>query len=300
MDSDQTLGDTTLEDTTLEDTTDEDTTLEDRTDDHRARAVPVQGAVNMRDVGGLPVAGGGSVRSGVLLRSDNLHDLTDADVQLLTDRYGVRRVVDLRTSSERESMGKTPLERLGTDHRYLTLIAEDVWRSSERLAALPDADRAQVLADRMGDRAGWLSTETPLVGLYLGYLADCPDNAVAAVRAVAEPEGATIVHCAAGKDRTGVVVALALAAVGVPDEVVVADYAASADNIQAIVNRLARTDVYTSVDPAQAQAHAPQAATLQAWLGELQREHGGAAGWLRRAGMSDDELERLAGRLVRR
>jgi protein tyrosine/serine phosphatase len=62
---------------------------------------------------------------------------------------------------------------------------------------------------------------------YLSYLQDRPDSVIASLRAIADTPGAALVHCAAGKDRTGIVVAIALAAVGVPDPFIAADYALS-------------------------------------------------------------------------
>ena len=71
---------------------------------------------------------------------------------------------------------------------------------------------------------------------YLSYLATRPDSVVAALDAIASSEGAAVVHCAAGKDRTGTVVGLALKVVGVPDDLVIADYAASAERVPAIMD----------------------------------------------------------------
>ena len=80
-----------------------------------------------------------------------------------------------------------------------------------------------------------------MTGHYLGYLEDRPDQVVAAVRTIASSEGPVLVHCAAGKDRTGVVVALALSAVGVRPEAIVADYAATGERTGPLLDRLRRS-----------------------------------------------------------
>src|SRR5215203_3095265 len=78
------------------------------------RWIELDGLVNMRDVGGLPTVDGGRTASGRLIRSDNLQDLSDADVQHLVDELGVTDVVDLRTGTELHLEGSGPLRRIET------------------------------------------------------------------------------------------------------------------------------------------------------------------------------------------
>ena len=130
----------------------------------------------------------------------------------------------------------------------------------------------------------------PLLRNYLGYLGDHPANIVEAVRRIASRAPA-LVHCAAGKDRTGVLVALVLDAVGVERESVVADYALSAVNVEALFRRWTTR---TGTDmPADLAPHTPRAAVMEHVLAHLDEEHGGAAGWLRANGLTDDELAAL-------
>ena len=79
---------------------------------------------------------------------------------------------------------------------------------------------------------------------YLGYLSARPDSVSAALRVVADAEGAAVVHCAAGKDRTGTVVAMALDVAGVPHEEIVADYVLTAERIEQIIGRLMPRPAY--------------------------------------------------------
>ena len=86
--------------------------------------------------------------------------------------------------------------------------------------------------------------ETPAVRVYLGYLHDRPDSIVAALRDVTRAPGAALVHCAAGKDRTGVVCALALDTVGVSRAAVVEDYVATGERLSGILRRLRSSLTY--------------------------------------------------------
>src|SRR5207344_3137187 len=155
------------------------------------RWVRFEGLDNVRDVGGLPLRDGNTTRPGVLLRSASLHWATPADVTRLVDDYGLRLVLDLRSPREIERDGPTPVAAAGVETVALNLIGAS--------RELPET----------GDDTD------PLLRNYLGYLDDRPANVVEAVRRLAAPDvGPAIVHCAAGKDRTGVVVAMVLDVVG--------------------------------------------------------------------------------------
>ena len=122
---------------------------------------------------------------------------------------------------------------------------------------------------------------------------------VAALRALAEPiQGASVVHCAAGKDRTGVVVALALAVAGVGHDEIVADYAMTADVIDAVVARLAASPTYAEdMERRDVASHTPRAETMDRVLTLLDERYGGAAGWLDAHGFGAGERARLHARL---
>ena len=135
---------------------------------------------------------------------------------------------------------------------------------------------------------------------YLGYLSARPDSVSAALHVVADAEGAAVVHCAAGKDRTGTVVAMALDVAGVPHDEIVADYVLTAERIEQIIGRLMPR-------PAYGEALAKQTLDEQVPAGRVDRGDprppstratGGAAGWLVAHGWSDDEVERLRRRLT--
>jgi protein-tyrosine phosphatase len=245
------------------------------------RWLQLEGLDNARDVGGLPLVGGGTTRPGVLLRSASLHFLTAADVQHLVDVFGLRLVLDLRTRREIDRDGPTPVAGAGVETVALSFIPEDG-------RALPET----------GDDTD------PLLRSYLGYLVDRTENVVEAVRRLAQPEaGPSLVHCAAGKDRTGVLVALVLDAVGVEREAVIADYALSAQQVEAMWRRW--TTAAGSEMPADLTPHLPRAEVIAAVLARLDEQHGdggrgGAAGWLLANGLEPEALDRLRARLTGR
>jgi protein tyrosine/serine phosphatase len=245
--------------------------------------LPLEGAVNARDLGGLPLADGGRTRAGVLLRTDNLQALTAADVRLLVDELSLRVVVDLRTGMEVEQEGPGPLTREGrVDIRHRSLYPEAGHNT--------DVD---VLPWNTFDRDGHVD-ESPAVRAYLNYLRNRPDSVVAALRDIAYADGATIVHCAAGKDRTGVVCALALTVAGVPREAIVADYVATDQRIDAIVARLASSPTYAAdIHVEQTDRHRPRAETMERVLELLD-----VPAWLAGHGFDAADADALRARLT--
>jgi protein tyrosine/serine phosphatase len=141
--------------------------------------------------------------------------------------------------------------------------------------------------------------EPPAVRAYLGYLGDRADAVVGAVRALAHGgPGASVVHCAAGKDRTGVVVALSLAVAGVPHEEIVADYAMTAEIIEALVAKLKASPTYAEdMERRDVASHTPRAETMDRVLTLLDERHGGPTGWLDAHGFGAGEQAALRARL---
>jgi protein tyrosine/serine phosphatase len=257
--------------------------------------IDLEGVANMRDVGGLPTTDGGVVATGRLLRSDNLQDLTDADVERLVESIGVTDIVDLRSNVEVHIEGPGPLQvrELATHHRHsLFRDDEDEIRAEDALV-LPWSTSARRKRPEpvLRDDDYWASH-------YLGYLADRPDSVLGALQVIAEARGATVVHCAAGKDRTGTVVGLALSVAGVADDDVVDDYVATGERIDAIVARLRKRPAYEEALRDQPRSHhLPRPETMRRILTVLREQHGGAAGWLLENGWGADDVKRLRRRL---
>src|SRR5450756_1357333 len=185
--------------------------------------IDLEGAVNVRDVGGLPTIDGGETVHGRLLRSENLQELTPGDVARLVGEFGETPVVDLRSTGELTTEGPAPLDAVAAvRHAHHPVLSEFLDASDTIKAALLTeaiaADRERYPGDMM-------------CGHYLGYLDNRPEEVVGALRSIGTAPGAAIVHCAAGKDRTGVVI--------------VADEGGTNDGLEAIVGRLSRSKRYT-------------------------------------------------------
>jgi protein tyrosine/serine phosphatase len=267
------------------------------------RWVRLDGTTNTRDLGGLPTTDGGRTAAGRVLRSDNLQTLSEDDVRRLVREIGLREVIDLRTTAEILLEGWGPLREVPeVAHRHFSLLPErgrrtDVFAVEEdEPLDLPEG-WAESLLPRQAPAHD--EGEPPAVRSYLGYLADRPEAVVGALRALAEPApGATVVHCAAGKDRTGVVVALALAVAGVGHEEIVRDYAMTADVIEDLVAKLAASPTYAEdMERRDVASHTPRADTMDRLLALLDERFDGPVGWLNEHGFGPEEQERLRARL---
>ena len=236
----------------------------------------LENAYNFRDLGGLPAAGGRVVTSGRLYRSDGLHRITDNDARALT-ALGIRTVIDLRRPHEIAADGRIPPLTGMTWHNLHPIHREwDLGRYDEATGA------GRFLADRYLDMV-----EEGLAGLAeaLAVLADAQHAPV-------------VVHCMAGKDRTGVLVALALTLLGVEDAVIATDYARSGEMQGRITARLRQDhpDRVLVELPAYVLASPPQAMLL--FLADLRTRHGPVAQLLTRAGFGPAEVAQLRAHLL--
>jgi protein-tyrosine phosphatase len=244
-----------------------------------SRWLALDGAANAR-----------AVVPGVLLRSDNLQGLSPRDVRVLVDGEGLEVVLDLRTEVEIELEGPGPMAaepRVRIEHRSLYL------ESGGNTDLDPETVNPWLAAD-----AGELQNEDLAVRVYMSYLNRRPDSIVASIRTIARTDGAVLLHCAAGKDRTGVVVALALDAVGADRDLIVADYVATQDRIEAIMQRLVSSPTYRAgLEGHDPQSHAPVPATMWRVLELIDERFGGASEWLSEHGLSQLDHQRLRRRL---
>lgn len=251
--------------------------------------IDLEGAVNVRDVGGLPTEDGRKTVNARLLRADNLQELSSSDIATLVRDIGLTTVVDLRSSAELASEGPAPLDGVaGVRHAHHPVLPEQGTTTdvvANALLTRDDKDRSRY-------------PDNPWCGHYLGYLEDRPDQVTAALRSIAYSDGAAIVHCAAGKDRTGVLVALALTAADVRPEAVVADYAATGERIGAVLERLRRSRTYsTDINSKPADVHRPRPETMAAFLEQMDSRYGGVPRWLADHDFGDDDLRLLRSRL---
>jgi protein-tyrosine phosphatase len=244
------------------------------------RSLAWDGCFNVRDLGGLQTAAGGRTRHGAVVRSDNVRRLTERGWESAL-AHGVRRVVDLRF--ENEEPGEPDAH-------------EGVEVFSHPLHGPHRPEDTEAFELRMSEADDIAPVFTAGYIRMLGRT----DRVGAAVAAVADanPEHCVVVHCFAGKDRTGLVSAILLSLVGVPDEVVAGDYAASDPG----VSRLCRS-WFTSAGSAaerelrQRICRSPVESMLGvlAWLRE---RAGGSEGYLREAGLDVQQIERLRLRLL--
>ena len=167
------------------------------------RHIRLDESVNFRDLGGYETAEGKRLRWRTLFRADGLSRLTDNDRGIVR-RLGVATVIDLRTTSELEG-GRFPVEDIPVAFHHLPLLDE-----------LPDPDRFNLAP-------GMLSSS-------YRHMVDNAGPQIAEVLSILARPGAhpAIVHCTAGKDRTGVLIAVLLGLLGVSDDIIVEDYALSA------------------------------------------------------------------------
>jgi protein-tyrosine phosphatase len=242
------------------------------------------GCLNVRDLGGLPTADGGETRYGAVVRADSVSQLSDAGWRALVD-YGIRTVLDLRGDHEREDdpPADLPVEVV---HVPFMEANEAEWEEiGEELesatAAAPDA-------------------ATSTREAYLIFLERFKPNVAAAVRAVAHaPEGGVVVHCVGGKDRTGLLSAFLLHLAGVADEEIAADYALSEERLRP--RHEAWFEAAGSEEELERLRRIAQtpAASMAGVFGELERRYGSVEGFLRDAGLTEEELA-LAGARLRR
>lgn len=258
------------------------------------RWIDLQGAVNVRDLGGLPTADGRWTQRDRLIRSDNLQGLTASDVRVLVDEHEVRAIADLRTSVEVEHEGPGPMtHEPRVTIRNLSLFPE-AGRNTDVVAVDRDAPVVLPWQERDENPQDADGLPTGAAGFYVRYLLDRADSVIEALRLIAHTDGAALVHCAAGKDRTGVVVAIALAEIEVERSAIIDDYAMSAERIEAIFARLRASQTYVddladeSIDK-----HRPRDTTMAQLLDAIDEVHGGVPAWLRKHGWTDDDAAAL-------
>lgn len=215
--------------------------------------------VNLRDVGGLAVSDGGVTRYGVLYRSDAPH-AGDAVPDHITN-WPPRTVVDLRTEKE---AARARYELLGSEHVLYPL---------HHAAAPANIRTADIRA------------------LYRHILETVAERVAAAVTHVVSRPGPALVHCTAGKDRTGIVIASLLLAAGVAPDDVVADYLRTSDNMDAVLRRISVHHDLDRFPVSQSWLLTPAEAIGEVVDVLMNLEHDGADGWLLAHGTPKDALD---------
>ncbi len=239
------------------------------------RVVEFDGCFNFRDVGGYPTLDGRWVRPQFLYRADGPHALTARDESLLRS-LGLRTVLDLRTTDEGAERGS-----------YAAHVDDVIVYRLPMLDALPDTD----------DLERWANPEA-MAARYREMLDAAPESVAEALAILSDPSAyPALIHCTAGKDRTGILTAILLGVLGVADDTIVADYALSEPAMARLLAhmRLQYPDAQARLDEVAPVMFAANPETMQRFLASMRAEFGtfdryaesldvdSAAGYLRAA-----------------
>jgi protein-tyrosine phosphatase len=225
------------------------------------RLIELESSFNFRDLGGYPGAGGRTVRWRTLFRSDGLYRLTAADLTLLAG-LRLRTVIDLRTRDELDRLGRIswPDDDLAFHH----LPMMDV---------LPPQDTYE---------QDWVDP-TRVARQYLAMLASGSTAITSAIDVLCDPASYPLVyHCFVGKDRTGILSAVVLSALGVGRDDIANDYALSEDAMRRMMAWVAanQPDVAKRYESSTAAIVAAAPETMERFLADLDDRYGGAEGYL--------------------
>jgi protein-tyrosine phosphatase len=231
-------------------------------------------AYNFRDLGGLPTEDGRVTRSGVLYRSATLHDLGPETAEILREEWGIGCVVDLRTPDEVAAQGGTTASAWGVKCLNLPVLTPP----------LPAAGGPEDLLSR-----------------YFEYLELSTPNIITLLRHISRQDaGPVVVHCTSGKDRTGVVISLLLSLLGVTRDAVAGDYAATAANVAAVMERLGRGGprplLVADIPPGILEA---EEKTIRAFLEQLEGRFGSVGAWALEHGLGQSDVDALRATFIR-
>ena len=242
------------------------------------RRLDIEGTYNLRDLGGYPTRQGRRTRWKQFLRSDSLHAVTEVGQSALKD-YGLRVIIDLRSTLEIEHKPNVFANSSSVDYRHLPVV------DAVDNTSIPEDRRHQ------GVGAGYRNS--------VDHYQSCIS---AIMMALAEPQdGAKLYHCAGGKDRTGLISTLLLGLADVSPELIAADYAVTARyNIHSF---LAMASVSQS-DPQEIRTwqdyeqHLCPPEAMLSTLQYLDEHYGGVESYVRRIGLSDKQINQLRKQLV--
>lgn len=235
------------------------------------RRLPLEGAFNVRDLGGYPAMDGRMTQPGRVFRADGLHKLTAADQQYLLEQ-GIGKIVDLRHEHE-----LLKLRNVFADSSRLTY--HNVSLVNPATATGPDIHSLGEMYIDMLDHA-----QAPLLQVF-ELLAERMEEKV-------------LFHCAAGKDRTGVTAALLLDLAGVPHEYIIADYALTAECIAPILPELLKDKPEAVPYEAYVKFMGSDPLNMEMMLEHLDKLYGGAEKYLSLIGLSGEQIAALKGKLL--
>lgn len=243
-------------------------------------ALAWEGCLNVRDLGGLPTEDGRRTKSRGVVRSDNIRKLTDDGWRALAE-HGVTRIVDLRYPEELAEDQPRDVD--------IEVVHVSVLGASYDPDYVAELDQNLHSVEDVADHYAWS---------YVDFLERFRERFGQAFAAVADADGTVLVHCMGGKDRTGIVSALLLRLAGVAIEDIGADYAVTAANLEPSTSKwIPRIE-----DPVERakweKLRDTPAEGMTRVVEEIEARYGDVAAYLRAAGLTDEQIERLRGRLV--
>ena len=248
------------------------------------RQIEFEGTFNFRDIGGYETAGGGTVRWRRVFRSGALDLLTEADQLRFRDEFGIATVVDLRHPDETEMYGPPRTELAGT---AVTLCDASLMSVADTYAAHVVTVNELYGPEQTTEKYGYLmTTGSAEIARAFELFAD-------------ESAQTFVVHCTAGKDRTGIVIALLLELLGVAREQIAAEYELSnmaVPQLAAYIEAKGRTPEMPREEWLARMA--TPAKRMVDLLALVERDHGSARDFLRASGVSEASLDRIVELLV--
>jgi protein-tyrosine phosphatase len=238
------------------------------------RVIELEGCLNFRDLGGYPTRDGRAVRWGQLFRSDALHLLTPEDVARLRSELGIGTIIDLRSSAELSSEGRGRLLDEPIAFHHIPLFDGDQRRTAP-------------------------GPQDSLADIYFLLAEFARDPIARVIRVLADAPAPAVYHCAAGKDRTGLISAVLLGLLDVEEELIIADYALSSANIDAIMERLLGAEGYRTMLwqlPPDTMHALPE--TMQGFLSRIDDKYGSMAGYARDIGVDEQTVAELRQKLL--
>jgi protein tyrosine/serine phosphatase len=240
------------------------------------RFVELEGCHNFRDLGGYATADGRRVRHRLVYRSAALHGLTASDRRRVREELGIGAIIDLRSEQEVRADGPGPVADPPVAYHHVPLIV--------RAGPLSPPDGGEPFA---------------LDRFYLGLLHHGGECVRAVVELLATARTPTVFHCAAGKDRTGIISAVLLALLGVTDAQVVEDYALTQRSLEGIRRQLLASESYRRMwgELPRESLHAlPE--TMGGLLAGVRERWGSMSGYARAIGVDAELLAQLRARLL--
>ncbi len=243
---------------------------------HPRRHIPLEGTYNVRDCGGYLTREGRRVKWGVFFRADGLHRLTPQDQSVLLRQHGVQTIIDLRRSEELKTAPNVFADSDHVQYHHQSLLVDTTFSAAD------------------GD-------PEPLTVMYRKILDERQEAVHKTLSTFAAADGLPrLVHCTAGKDRTGLIAALLLSLVGVPHDMIIADYALTStylgDGFMADIKQRALEKGYTW-DQYQPLVTCPPE-NMEQTLHHIDGTYGGVPSYLRHIGLTEAQLTSLNNRLL--